>query len=100
MAMRSHVTNAKAMDSSNFWHGKRDVPVQNFKSFSYKTAIPAEEHAAASDKVAVTCIQYKVIESVEAEKRRYLKIEQLHFDKMRKIYNHFQISIELHEVCI
>lgn len=67
MAMRNHVTNANAMDSSNFSHGKRDV--QNFKSFAYKIAIPAEEHAAASDKVAVTCIPYNFLELIEAGQR-------------------------------
>lgn len=82
MAMRNHVTNAIAMDSSNFWHGKRDAPVQNFKSFAYKTAIPAEEQAAASDKVAVTCIQYMILELTEAKKKGNLKIEQLQLQVM------------------
>lgn len=48
--------NARAMESSNLSQGRCVEPVQNFKSFAYKTAIPADEHAAASDNVAVTCI--------------------------------------------
>ncbi|KAL2250481.1 UNVERIFIED_CONTAM: hypothetical protein Sindi_2170400 [Sesamum indicum] len=40
------------MESSNLLHGRCVGPVQNFKSFAYRTAIPPEEHAAASDKLA------------------------------------------------
>ena len=72
MAIRNHVTIARAMASSNLWHGRCDGPVQNFKSFAYKTAIPADEHAAASDKVAVTCIPYVILESTYAEKKSYI----------------------------
>lgn len=44
------------MESSNLSQGRCDGPIQNFKSLAYKTAMPPDEHAAASDSVAVTCI--------------------------------------------
>lgn len=46
--------NAKTTESSNLPHGRCDELLQKCKSFEYKTTIPADEHAAASDKVAVT----------------------------------------------
>lgn len=54
MAIRNQVMNAKTTESSNLPQGRCDV-LQKCKSFEYKTTIPADEHAAASDKVAVTC---------------------------------------------
>lgn len=70
MAIRNHVTNAREMASSNLWHGKCDGlgTLQYFKSFAYRTAIPADEHAAASDKVAVTCIRTATVMSTEARR--------------------------------
>lgn len=57
MAIRNQVMNAKTAESSNLTHGRWDGSLQNFKSLAYRTAIPAEEHAAASDNVDVTCTQ-------------------------------------------
>lgn len=56
MATRHQVMKDRTMESSNLLHEDCIVPLQYFKSLAYKTAIPAEEHAAASDRVAVTCI--------------------------------------------
>lgn len=61
MAMINHVTNARDMEISNLSHGRCDGPLQYFKSFAYKTAIPADEHAAASDNVAVTCVESAIM---------------------------------------
>lgn len=56
MAIRNQVTKAKATESWNRLQGRCIWALQKFKSLAYKTAIPADEHAAARDKVAVTCI--------------------------------------------
>lgn len=58
MATKNQVTKAKAMEISNLAHGRPCCVLQKSKSFAYKTATPADEHAAASDRVAVTCIAF------------------------------------------
>lgn len=58
MAVRNQVTKARAMESSYLPHGICEWTLQKSKSLAYKTATPADEHEAASDKVAVTCILY------------------------------------------
>ena len=55
MAIKNQVMNAKAMDIWNLLHGICISALQKSRSLAYSTITPADEHAAASDKVAVTC---------------------------------------------
>lgn len=89
MAMRNHVMKARDMESSNLSHGRCDGPVQNFKSLAYKMATPADEHAAASDNVAVTCVQSAILESTEAQMKfkRELVVRLHQEDKFEKFMN-------------
>ncbi|CAL1379008.1 unnamed protein product [Linum trigynum] len=43
------------MEISNLRHGRFSWALQNSKSLAYRTTTPADEHAAASDNIAVTC---------------------------------------------
>ena len=55
MAVKNQVMNAKAMEIWNLLHGICIAGLQKSKSLAYSTITPADEHAAARDKVAVTC---------------------------------------------
>lgn len=46
---------ANAVDSSNMPQGNPGTLLQKFTSFSNNTTTPAAEHAAANDRIAVTC---------------------------------------------
>lgn len=57
MATKPQEVNAKAIDILNRSHPRFTVLVsQKLKSFPYRIITPADEHAAANDNVAVTCI--------------------------------------------
>ena len=58
MAIRAQLMKAKATEIWNLLHGR--LLLQKCKSLEYRTIIPADEHAAASDKVAVTC-KFRII---------------------------------------
>lgn len=55
-AIRNQVMNAKVTDNWYLPQG-RFSDMQKLRSLEYRTTIPADEHAAASDKVAVTWYQ-------------------------------------------
>ena len=55
MARRNHDAKAKAMDIWNISHDKFKLSLQIFVSLMKSIITPAEEQAAARDRVAVTC---------------------------------------------
>lgn len=52
---------ANAVDSWNIPQGNPGNLLQKFTSFSNNTTTPAAEHAAANDRIAVTCKQITLI---------------------------------------
>lgn len=81
---------ASTMESSTLLHESCIWPLQYFKSFAYKTAIPADEQAAASDRVAVTCNgsgSFKLYNGDrERERMRENNIKREHF--FHEVANH------------
>lgn len=55
MARKNHERKAKATEIWNMWQESLGLALHIFVSLIIKTTTPADEHAAASDKMPVTC---------------------------------------------
>jgi hypothetical protein len=60
-AINAQERKASAVDSSNKPQGNPGTLLQKFTSFSNNTTTPAAEHAAANDRIAVTCKHNTII---------------------------------------
>ena len=70
MAINSHVTKASTMEISYLLHANWENVRQKSTSLANSTVTPAEEHAAASDRVAVTWNRLKCFASVPAKSKK------------------------------
>ena len=74
MAINSHVTKASTMEISYLLHANWGNVRQKSTSLANRTVTPAEEHAAASDRVAVTWNRLKRSASVPTKREEYNQI--------------------------